>query len=148
MRRYLFAAALIGVAFTACDDDDPLGLDDTETLNATLTGDTEVPGPGDDDGSGTAEIVLDDDDNEVCWDIQVEDITLPASAAHIHEGAAGVAGPIVVTLSAPDADGNAEGCVDASDDLIDDIIDDPEDYYVNVHTSDFPDGAVRGQLRD
>lgn len=145
MRGYLVAAALIGATLTGCDDDDPLGTD-TETLSATLTGAAEVPGPGDPDGSGTAEITLDDDDNEVCWDIDVTNITLPATAAHIHIGAAGVAGGIEVTLSAPDASGNATGCVDAADALVDDIIATPGAFYVNVHTSDFPDGAVRGQL--
>ena len=145
MRRFLVAAALVGVALVGCDDDDPLGPD-IETLVATLTGAAEAPDPGDSDGTGTAEIELNDDDNEVCWDITVANITLPASAAHIHEGAVGVAGPPVVTLSPPLANGTATGCVDASDDLVDDIIANPGDYYVNVHNADFPGGAVRGQL--
>ena len=147
MSKYLVAAALIGATLSGCDDDDPLGPD-IETLNATLTGTAEAPGPGDPDGSGTAEITLNDDDNEVCWDIDVTNITLPATAAHIHVGAAGVPGGIVVTLSAPDASGNATGCTDAADALVDDLIANPGGYYVNVHTSDFLDGAVRGQLSD
>jgi hypothetical protein len=82
----------------------------------------------------------------VCWTITVTGITLPASAAHIHDGDLGVAGPVFVTLSAPDAEGEASGCtfVERADIL--EIIRNPDEYYVNVHTSDFPAGAVRGQL--
>ncbi|MGH2538868.1 MAG: CHRD domain-containing protein [Candidatus Promineifilaceae bacterium] len=116
-------------------------------LNASLTGAAEVPGPGDPDGSGTAAISLNQGQGEVCFTIQVADITLPAAAAHIHVGPAGVAGPVVVTLSPPDADGFSSGCVsDVDAELIKAIRQNPEQYYVNVHTSDFPAGAVRGQL--
>ena len=145
MRRFLVVAALVSVTLMGCDDDDPTGPD-IETLVATLTGPAEVPDPGDPDGTGTAEIDLNDDDNEVCWDITVANITLPATAAHIHTGAAGVSGNPVVTLSAPNAAGTATGCVDATDDLVDDIIANPGSFYVNVHNADFPGGAVRGQL--
>lgn len=145
MRKFLVIAALAGVTLVGCDDDDPTGPD-IETLVATLTGAAEAPGPGDPNGTGTAEIELNDDDNEVCWDIQVANITLPAAAAHIHEAPVGVSGPVVVTLSAPLANGTAQGCVGATDEQVDDIIANPADYYVNVHTSDYPAGAVRGQL--
>ena len=147
MRKFALVAGLIGLTFVACDDDDPADPgDDLVTLDATLTGAAEVPDPGDDNGSGTAEITLDDDDNEICWDITVANITLPATAAHIHTGAAGVPGGVLVTLSAPGADGTAEGCTAADDDVVDDIIANPAGFYVNVHTTDFTGGAVRGQL--
>jgi hypothetical protein len=112
-----------------------------------MTGAQEVPGPGDSDGSGFARVWLNQGQGTVCWFISVEDITLPATAAHIHPGAAGVAGPPIVNLGAPGADGTSEGCTQGvSRDLIKDIRQNPENYYVNVHTSDFGPGAVRGQL--
>lgn len=114
-------------------------------LTATLTGSAEVPGPGDPDGTGTALVTLNRGQREVCFHLTVSDIAT-ATAAHIHEGAAGVAGDVVVGL-APPADGESSGCapdVDAA--LIDDIRKHPADYYVNVHNADFPAGAVRGQL--
>lgn len=117
------------------------------SFTTTLTGAAEVPGPGDPDGSGTARVVLNPGQGEVCFTITVSDITLPATAAHIHEAPVGVAGPIVVTLSPPDASGTASGCVSEVDqEEIKDIIQHPEEYYVNVHTVDYPAGAVRGQL--
>jgi hypothetical protein len=115
-------------------------------LYADLTGAAEVPGPGDPDGSGSATITFSQGKREICWEIQVTNITLPASAAHIHAAVAGVAGPVVVTLSPPDATGVASGCTTVEKDLLKAIRKNPENYYVNVHNTDFPAGAVRGQL--
>lgn len=118
--------------------------EDGSMASAMLTGGEEVPGPGDPDGSGTAKITF--KAGEICWEIDVEEITLPAAAAHIHTGADGVKGPVLVTLSAPDASGHAEGCTDVDDATQMAIKDDLAGHYANVHTSDYPDGAVRGQL--
>jgi len=116
-------------------------------LTADMTGPQEVPVSGDSDGTGVARLTLNQGQGEVCWFISVENITLPASAAHIHPGAAGVANPPIVTLGAPGEDGTSAGCVDGVDKaLIKDIRQNPSDYYVNVHNADFPGGAVRGQL--
>ncbi len=114
-------------------------------LHASMTGAAEVP-PADPDGHGTARIWVNYGQRRVCWQLNVVDITLPASAAHIHVGPAGVAGPIVVPLSAPDATGAAHGCTKVSRVLAKKLIQHPERYYVNVHTTDFPGGAIRGQL--
>ena len=48
----------------------------------------------------------------------------------IHLGAAGVPGPVVVTLITPDADGSVEGCVSAPRALIKQILKNPAGYYV------------------
>jgi hypothetical protein len=117
-----------------------------ETLTAQLTGATEVPGPGDADGAGDATLTIDTDTNEVCYTLNVSAITLPAAAAHVHKAPAGTAGGVVLPLSAPDANGAASGCATADAALVADMIANPAEYYVNVHTSDYPDGAVRGQL--
>jgi 5'-nucleotidase len=114
---------------------------------ANLSGNFEVPGPGDPDGSGFAELALTPGREKVCWELRAADITLPASAAHIHRGAVDVAGPVVVTLSPPGADGTSSGCArDVPGALLREILDFPQRFYVNVHTSDFPAGAVRGQI--
>lgn len=115
-------------------------------LKTSLTGGAEVPGPGDPDGSGTATIRLDQRQGKICFTVKVSAITLPAAAAHIHVGGSTVAGPVVVGLTAPDASGVSFGCVNASAELISAIRANPSNYYVNVHTSDYPAGAVRGQL--
>jgi hypothetical protein len=115
-------------------------------LSTTMTGGAEVPLPGDPDGSGTATITVNPGQVQVCWEITVENITLPAKAAHIHVGGPTDPGPVLVTLSPPDASGSSSGCAQVSRALAWAIIQDSEDYYVNVHTLDFPSGAIRGQL--
>jgi len=113
---------------------------------AFMTGDQEVPGPGDDDADGVARLTVDPPSGEVCvrWDILNID---PATAAHIHSGAEGVAGAIVVTLPTPDADGLGDECVNGIlEATLQAIVDDPASFYVNVHNAAFPDGAARGQL--
>src|ERR687890_2450576 len=75
-------------------------------LEATLAGEKEVPGPGDPNGRGEAEVKV--HKAKVCYELEVERIK-PATAAHIHRGAPNVAGPIVVELKAP-TDGSSEGC--------------------------------------
>jgi hypothetical protein len=111
-----------------------------------LSGPQEVPGPGDADATGSADITINANTNEVCWNISVQNARLPAAAAHIHLGAFGVAGDVVVPLSAPGDDGTASGCVTAEADVVAAILANPANYYVNIHTTDFPDGALRGQL--
>jgi hypothetical protein len=141
----LVSLALAGAASAAKLDGAEHG---GRPLSTTLTGAAEVPGPGDPDGSGTARITINPGQEEVCWEIAAEDITLPATAAHIHVGAVGTAPPnnVVVTLSPPDESGFSSGCAQVSRELAKAILKNPEDYYVNVHTSDFSRGAIRGQL--
>jgi CHRD domain len=111
---------------------------------ATLSGTEQIP-PGDPDGSGFATVRLNPGQGRVCWDITVENIA-PALAAHIHAGAAGVNGPIVVPFSPPTT-GSSSGCTTGVDPaLIRDIISNPDQYYVNVHNAEFLGGAIRGQL--
>jgi hypothetical protein len=124
-----------------------IAADGGRKFTVNLTGAAEVPGPGDPDGAGTASLSLNPGQGEVCFEITVSNITLPATGAHIHVGGVTVAGPVVVGLTPPDASGSSSGCVSADRDLIIAIIQNPENYYVNVHTlPGFGAGAVRGQL--
>jgi hypothetical protein len=113
-------------------------------FKTTLTGATEVPGPGDPDGRGEAEIIVNPGKSQICWVINVRDIE-PATAAHIHIGLAGIAGDVVLGLSAP-TDGDSEGCETVSRALADAIRKAPASYYVNIHNGPYPAGALRGQL--
>lgn len=123
-----------------------IAADGGRKFNVNMTGAAEAPGPGDPDGSGKAKLRLNPGQGEVCFKLKVSDIALPAEAAHIHKAPAGAPGPVVVPLTPPDASGSSKGCVSADRQLILDIIRNPQDYYVNVHSSEFLPGAVRGQL--
>jgi hypothetical protein len=116
------------------------------TLAVTMNGIQEVPGPGDPDGSGTVEIRVVPASSQVCWNLYARGID-PATAAHIHRGAAGVAGPPVLTLTTPDAAGRSQGCATVDQGLARALSLRAHDFYVNVHSAPHPAGAIRGQLR-
>lgn len=122
---------------------EPMAAPAADTLHAMLTGDAEVPGPGDPDGSGTAEVALSPEEGTVCFEIEVENIA-DAQAAHIHTGGADESGPPVVDFDV--ASNGLSGCVDAEAETIQSILDSPSEFYVNVHNEEFGAGAVRGQL--
>jgi CHRD domain len=70
-------------------------------------------------------------------------------AGHIHAGAAGTNGPVVVTLFGGSASPRLflqAGRVDIAEDLAAAICGDLAGHYVNYHTTQDPQGAVRGQL--
>lgn len=124
------------------------GATSRKTLTTTLTGTAEVPGPGDEDGTGRAQIRLFKD--KVCFRLSWENID-PPTMAHIHVGGPDVAGPVVVTLfmgetPLPETIDRVGGCAAADPALIDQIEADPSAYYVNIHNVPFPAGAIRGQL--
>lgn len=141
-------------------------------LNADLDGRQEVNTSGnnaivgDPDGRGEFYVFgIDsvpsaDNSKVLCYNLQVKRIAelemAPGNgrAAHIHKGKLGENGPVVANLAWPQ-DGQSADCLDArlrpaqfpmGDGVVADILANPADYYVNVHNTEFPGGAVRGQL--
>jgi CHRD domain len=119
-------------------------------LFAALNGQNEIGedgrrGAGDRNGGGSFSAVIKGD--ELCYGLAVRDIRDPV-AAHIHRGRRNQNGPIVVPLTHPENGnpGAASDCAQLSSSLIRAIRRNPGRYYVNVHTGDFQDGAIRGQL--
>jgi hypothetical protein len=119
------------------------GMQQADTLTATLSGAEAVPQPGDSTGTGTSTVVL--GEGQVCYTLNVTGLASPPTAAHIHKGDAGKAGPIVVPFKTPE-NGSATGCIQSTPEVISGIRQNPGGYYVNVHTAQHPDGAIRGQL--
>jgi hypothetical protein len=116
------------------------------TLYVSMTGIQEIPGPGDPDGNGTVELRVTPASGSVCWNLYARAIG-PATAAHIHRGPAGSAGPPVVTLTTPDANGRSQGCAPIDQQLAREMSFAAQEFYVNVHDAAHPQGAIRGQLR-
>ncbi len=157
-KRLAIAGAISAAAITAAVV--PMGMamaGHTNTLlQADLSGRAEV-GPdqriaGDPNGRGEAYVFgIDGDPTTLCYVLTVDKIGT-AVAAHIHKGAAGANGPVVVNLAAP-ADGNAADCLTegemgkfAGGQTVAEILANPGSFYVNVHNADYPGGAIRGQL--
>ena len=131
-------AALASAATSPADDGG-------RKLSTVLSGSVEVPGPGDLDGSGSFVAEVNPGQGSICYRLQAHAI-VTATGAHIHRAPVGSAGPVVVPLSTP-ANGSAEACAEISRELAMQLIQNPQDFYVNVHNSEFPAGAIRGQLQ-
>jgi hypothetical protein len=128
-----------------------LATADVRVRQTRLLGSNEVPEAGDPDGSGQAKVRINDSKGTVCFKLSWADIAAP-TAAHIHEGAKGEPGDVVVPLfegsSLPESIDGVNGCVeDLDSEVLDDIQKNPRQYYVNVHNEEFPAGALRGQLK-
>jgi CHRD domain len=139
------ALAVIGVVGAGAQ-----GSKGSKALFAVLSGKKEVSaegdrGVGDRNGSGSFSATF--DGNELCYGVTVTNIANPV-AAHIHRGSPRVAGPVVLPLQQPATGdpGASSDCVEVEGPLARAIRKNPAKFYVNVHTADFPDGAVRGQL--
>lgn len=140
MRKLILAGA---IALAACAG----GPQNTRAaFYVSMTGIQEVPGPGDPDGTGTVEVNVDPRQAQVCWNLYARQID-PATAAHIHRGAEGVAGPVVLMLTTPDAAGRSQGCANVDPNLARELAFQGHLFYVNVHNATHPNGAIRGQLR-
>jgi len=137
-------------------NDDGVMMDDgmmaapanVETVSFSLNSQITVPPANVDGASGDATISVDTETGAVSGSVTVSGLTGMATAAHIHAGGPGVAGPIVVNMES-NADGTvwtvAEGeALDAEAIALFAA----GDLYINVHTAANPPGEVRGQLVD
>jgi hypothetical protein len=121
---------------------------------ARMSGANEVPTAGPSTGAGAAAFTFDFIDathTQVCWDLSYSGISAPTQA-HIHRGAAGQNGPpvvpdpLVAISLLPLGPTSASGCAAIDPALVTEITTNPAGFYVDVHTSDFSAGAIRGQM--
>lgn len=121
-----------------------------QTLTVPLDGQAELNvahpsgGTGDPDGSGVVKLTISPEKREVCYDIDVDGVATPM-LAYIHEAPAKQNGPPVVGLLYG-VGSDLSGCVPANTGKLKDILSNPELYYVSIATTEFPDGALRGQI--
>ena len=165
MNRRGFALAISGVATLMVLGQLMLGSTgataappDVKTFRVQLSGVHEAPeNPHRNRDRGVAEVSLDPNNDELCW--QVLELTMTEGealphAGHIHFAPRKVAGPIVVHffgtgdgVPAPTSYPTDRVCRTVDPALLDQIVASPGDYYVNLHNSTHPSGVVRGQLR-
>ena len=92
--------------------------------------------------------------SQLCYTLEVRNLTAAPVAAHIHPAPRNIAGPVAVPLATPPgATSSVSGCITAAADgamtpaELAAIVANPRAFYVNVHTPTFPGGEVRGQLK-
>jgi hypothetical protein len=136
----LAALAVVAVIALPASGTAPAG----SSFFAKLDGEHDVPA-ADPDGYGTFSASF--NGTKLCWGLQVAKIGTP-NAAHIHKAPVGKNGPIQVGLIPPNsgAAGASSGCTTVSTTIANAIKAKPSAYYVNVHNTAFPNGAIRGQL--
>ena len=156
-RRLLFRAAVMAVAALTLAAG--VAASEANRFKSDLLGTNEFP-VADLDGRGKASVRINTETGEVCFDVSWRDGGT-ANRGHIHRGAAGVNGPIVVSffdLHLPEHAGDPRhdileqrnelrDCVTADPAVLAEIVANPAGFYVNLHNARFPGGFVRGQLR-
>lgn len=116
-----------------------------ETHRATLTG-AQVVGGGDPDGSAKAELTISDELNTVCYDINDRMGLAEVTSVTVHRGAPGTNGPVVLRMKQAN-EGGWKNCVERREWIEDRLENAPGAFYVQIATVEYPNGAIRGQLR-
>jgi hypothetical protein len=121
------------------------------TFVAVLTAEDEVPlcAPAGNDARGVAVFhVLDEATGLVSYELVANNIPGDTTAAHIHVGPKGVAGPVRQPLAF--TPGEEQGVIGegtfTNPAILAAIRANPQDYYVNVHSTVCGPGVIRGQL--
>ena len=143
MRAILALAVVsltIGVAIAGAQNS-------SNEFTATMKGSSESP-KGPSSASGTFKVEF--KNGQACYTMSTKGLGAKPVAAHIHRGAAGTNGPIVIDLK-PTFKGTSprvsKKCVSARAATVASIRRNPGNFYANVHTSKNPGGAARGQLK-
>jgi CHRD domain-containing protein/uncharacterized protein DUF3455 len=146
------ATLAIGAASASTDVTPPAGITvpgnsagAPAVLVASLEGRNEVTGGAVD---GKALELIGIRGNTLTYSVSWRGIGAPTEAA-IHAGASGVDGPVVVPLftTPRPAGGFASGSVTVSDPtVLTALQSNPGDFYADLNTADFPQGAMRAQL--
>ncbi len=113
-------------------------------FRADLSGAMDAQTAGDADGNGKAVLDADAETNKLCLRLHVARIDR-ITAVHLHAGPLGFSGADVATFTVPSG-GPSAGCVTVTKEVMTRIETEPQNHYVDVHTTEFPNGALRGQL--
>ena len=145
LTRAIFALALLSLTIGIAAIAGAQGR--ANEFTATMKGGSESP-KGPSSASGTFKVEF--RNGQACYTMSVKGLGAKPVAAHIHKGAAGTNGGIVIDLK-PSFKGTSprvsKKCVTAKASVVSAIRRNPAGYYANVHTPKNPAGAARGQLR-
>ena len=116
-----------------------------DTQRAKLTGAEIVSSSGDRDGYATAEVSVANTLDQICYDINDIRNLADITSVSINRGLRGKTGPSVLRFETAN-EGGWKSCVKRSEWLEDTLEFQPGNYYVQISTTEFPQGAIRGQL--
>jgi hypothetical protein len=117
----------------------------TTSLTASGSGSSEVPAAASASDTIAATVDIDPQAGTITYTVSFQG-SEPVAAGHIHKGASGVSGPVVVMFDAAVINAHGTATVTVAKSLAAAIVADPAGYYVNVHTKSHLSGAARGQL--
>jgi hypothetical protein len=112
-------------------------------FSTTLTGAEETP-PNESTGKGLG--ILTFDPNDRTYHARLVSTGVADNAAHIHQGAPGVAGPIVIPLTKEPGSVVWEAKGTLTQEQEDNLRAGDINYYFNIHSPTFPEGEIRGQI--
>jgi hypothetical protein len=120
-------------------------------ITGDLFGANETPPNFDLPAHGTIDVTVDTISNTVLFTLSFDALSSGATAAHIHQAPAGVAGPVKVPLPLGAAAGQTSATTSGTGVPIvgfnvADIVNNPTGFYVNLHSTLFPGGEIRGQI--
>ena len=116
-----------------------------ETRYATLDSAQVVSSSGDSDGYAKAELTVADELNQVCYDVNDIRNLGPITSITINRGIRGSTGPVALRLKQAN-EGGWKSCVGRSEWLEESFENAPGSYYIQISTTDYPNGAIRGQF--
>jgi hypothetical protein len=114
----------------------------TVNLKADLKSSNEVP-PNESKGTGSVIATFDTDSNKLSWKGTVSGLIGTVTAAHFHAAEAGRNGAVACPIIGADKD-SFEGSVTLTDTQAEDLM--AGRWYVNIHTTTYKAGEIRGQL--
>jgi hypothetical protein len=155
----IILAAIISISAVA-GSMDSLQAQEGETFHAILSGKEEVP-PTDSSTTGSAKFQTNDNGTQVSYWVNLTGLN-EISGAHIHNGTAGQNGDIVASLSGQQAAENGNNAsISIKGNITQNDLQGPLEgkelselaslmsdgiVYVNVHTGEFQNGEIRGQI--
>lgn len=140
MRRIKNISPVVAATFLALGFGADAARADLAVYATALTGASEVP-PNDSPAIGTATLTVDTETLIGSYTLEFSGLTSAQTAVHFHTAAAGVNGPVAfgLPLGSPVA-GTWNLTAPQYASLVADSI------YLNVHSTTFPGGEIRGQM--
>jgi flagellar hook-basal body complex protein FliE len=142
----IMMAVTVPVTLAGCATaEEAIGEVFAETQRASLSGTEVVSSSGDSDGSAQAEVSIANALDQICYDINNERNLAQITSVSLNRGQRGKTGPVVLRFKEAN-EGGWKNCVKKSEWLEDKLEWQPGNYYVQISTTEFPNGAIRGQL--